>query len=72
MIYTQKYLKIYTNNKKNNKRNIRRLEKLNVIDMELITNIYSLKDKYTKEEYLLAVLEEINEANNLPEKFNSR
>jgi len=40
--------------------------------MELITNIYSLKNKFTKEEYLLAVLEEINEANNLPEKFNSR
>ena len=40
--------------------------------MELITNIYSLKDKFIKEEYLLEVLEEINEANNLSEKFNSR
>jgi len=40
--------------------------------MELITNLYSLKYKFTKEEYLLAILEEINEANNLSEKFNSR
>ena len=40
--------------------------------MELITNLYSLKYKFTKEEYLLAILEEINEANNLSEEFNSR
>ena len=47
-------------------------KKHNVIYMELITNLYSMKDKFTKEEYLLAILEEINEANNLSEKFNSR
>ena len=47
-------------------------KKHNVIYMELITNLYSKKDKFTKEEFLLAVLEEINEANNLSEKFNSR
>ena len=37
-------------------------KKHNVIYMELITNLYSKKDKFT----------EINEANNLSEKFNSR
>ena len=47
-------------------------KKHNVIYMELVTNLYSKKDKFTKEEYLLSVLEEINEANNLNEKFNSR
>ena len=40
--------------------------------MELITNLYSINDKYTKEEYLLAILNEIKEANELSEKFNSR
>ena len=47
-------------------------KKHNVIYMELITNLYSIKDKYTKEEYLLTILEEIKEANELSEKFNSR
>ena len=47
-------------------------KKHNVIYMELITKLYSKKDKFTKTDYLLSVLEEIKEANNLSEKFNSR
>lgn len=47
-------------------------KKHNVIYMELITNLYSKKDNFTKEQYLLTVLEEMNEANNLSEKFHSR
>ena len=47
-------------------------KKHNVIYMELVTNLYSKKEIFTKDQYLLAVLEEINEANNSLEKFNSR
>ncbi len=47
-------------------------KKHNVIYMELITKLYSRKDKYTKTDYLLSVLEEIYESNNSSEKFNPR
>ena len=47
-------------------------KKHNVIYMELVTNLYSKKDKYSKEEFLLAILEEINSANVSYEKFNAR
>ena len=47
-------------------------KKHNVIYMELITKLYSRKDKYTKTDYLLSVLEEIHESNNSSEKFNPR
>ena len=47
-------------------------KKHNVIYMELITKLYSKKDKFTKTDYLLSVLEEIKKANNLSEKLNSR
>ena len=45
-------------------------KKHNVIYMELVTNLYSKKDKYSKEEFLLTILEEINTANSYYEKFN--
>ena len=47
-------------------------KKHNIIYMELVTKLYSQNDKFSKEDYLLAVLEEIKEANDLSEKFNSR
>ena len=47
-------------------------KKHNVIYMELVTNLYSKKDKYSKEEFLLTILEEINTANASYEKFNAR
>ena len=47
-------------------------KKHNVIYMEIVTNLYSLEGKFNKEEFLLAVLEQINEENKLSEKFNGR
>ena len=47
-------------------------KKHNVIYMELVTKLYSQEDKFTKEEYLLSVLEEIKEMNDSSDKFNSR
>ena len=40
--------------------------------MELVTKLYSQADKFTKEEYLLSVLEEIKGMNDSSDKFNSR
>ena len=47
-------------------------KKHNVIYIELITYLYEKKDIFTKEQFLLSILEEMKIANNSSEKFNSR
>ena len=46
--------------------------KHNVIYMELVTNLLEKKNIFTKEEFLLSILEEIKIANDNSDKFNSR
>ena len=47
-------------------------KKHNVIYMELLTNLYEKKDAFKKEEFLLSILEELQNANNSSDKFNAR
>lgn len=47
-------------------------KKHNVIYMELVTNLYDKKDIYKKEDFLKSILEEIKDANDSSDKFNSR
>ena len=47
-------------------------KKHNVIYMELVTNLFEKKDVYKKEEFLIAILEELKNADDSSDKFNSR
>ena len=47
-------------------------KKHNVIYMELITEIIEKKDVFTKEQFLISILEEMKTANDSSDKFNSR
>ena len=47
-------------------------KKHNVIYMELITELIEKKDVFTKEQYLISILEEMKTANDSSDKFNSR
>ena len=47
-------------------------KKHNVIYLELVSNLFDKPNVFTKEEFLLAVLEEMKIANESSEKFNSR
>jgi len=47
-------------------------KKHNVIYMELVTNLFEKKDAYKKEDFLKSVLEELKNANDSSDKFNSR
>ena len=47
-------------------------KKHNVIYMELITELIEKKDIFTKEQYLISILEEMKTANDSSDKFNSR
>ena len=47
-------------------------KKHNVIYMELITELIEKKDVFTKEQYLISILEEMKIANDSSDKFNSR
>ena len=47
-------------------------KKHNVIYMELITELFEKKDSFTKEEFLISILEEMKKANDSLDKFNSR
>jgi len=47
-------------------------KKHNVIYMELITELFKKKDAFTKEQYLISILEEMKIANDSSDKFNSR
>ena len=47
-------------------------KKHNVIYMELISNLYEKTNIFTKEEFLLSILEEMKLINESSEKFNSR
>ena len=47
-------------------------KKHNVIYMELITELFKKKDAFTKEQFLISILEEMKTANDSSDKFNSR
>ena len=47
-------------------------KKHNVIYMELITELIEKKDVFTKEQFLISILEEMKTANDSSDKFNSR
>ena len=47
-------------------------KKHNVIYMELVTNLFEKKEAYKKEDFLKSVLEEIKNANDSSDKFNTR
>ena len=47
-------------------------KKHNVIYMELITELIEKKDVFTKEQFLISILEEMKIANDSSDKFNSR
>ena len=47
-------------------------KKHNVIYMELITELFKKKDAFTKEQFLISILEEMKIANDSSDKFNSR
>ena len=47
-------------------------KKHNVIYMELITELIEKKDVFTKEQFLISILEEMKKANDSSDKFNSR